>query len=288
MNLEAQTLLRPALTEHDHDRLDELDGRPLAVDRTAGMRRKNGRLLLDVGVDPHVDNHHHQEHHQVGRGPEDQVAPAEDGSQLWAVAQVADAVPAQTRHSPHEDGDGPHQHDQQGHPSLRQVAVDFPVHDRDVALQSYDQQVGQRGRETDVQKTLTEEVSLHCEFMRHLTRVEHEVNIRDASQEVRGGEVGEKIVERVVKPLVGDDSCYDHGIRDEDETAEERAHHLHQDELRFVPFIFSSDVLVEEGHGLIIVAADVRLVHFKGDSVKWVQENVRSQTITIHLSDNKS
>lgn len=82
MNLEAQTLLRPALTEHDHDCLDELDGRPLAVDRTAGMRRKNGRLLLDVGVDPHVDNHHHQEHHQVGRGPEDQVAPAEDGSQL--------------------------------------------------------------------------------------------------------------------------------------------------------------------------------------------------------------
>lgn len=143
MNLEALTLLRLALTEHNHDRLDELDGCPLAVDGTAGVRREHRRLLLDVGVDPHVDNHHHQEDHQVGRGPEDQVAPAEDGGELGAVAQVADAVPAQTRHSPHEDGDGPNQHNKQGHSSLRQVAVDFPVHDGDVALQSYDQQVSQ-------------------------------------------------------------------------------------------------------------------------------------------------
>lgn len=132
-----------APTEHNHNCLDELNGRPLAVDGAAGVWHEHRRLPLDVGVDPHVDGHHDEEHHQVGRRPEGQVAPAEDGSQLRAVAQVADAVPAQTRHGPHEDGDGPHEHDEQRHPPLCQVAVDFKVHDGDVALQSYHQQVRQ-------------------------------------------------------------------------------------------------------------------------------------------------
>lgn len=255
-------------TEHHHHRLDELDGRPLAVYGAARVRREHGRLLLDVGVDPQVDGHHHQEHHQVGHGPEDQVASAEDGGQLGAVVQVADAVPAEAGHSPHEDGDGPHQHDQQGHPPLRQVAVDFPVHDGDVALQGDDQQVGQRGREADVQESLPDEISFHRELPRHVARVEHEVHVRDASQEVRGGEVGEKVVEGVVEPLVGDDGSYDHGVGDQDETAEDRADDLYQDELRRLPVIVGASVVVEESHGLVIVTGAILLRHFGRVSVK--------------------
>lgn len=114
------------------------------------MRHQDQRLLLDVSVDPQVDGHHHEKRRQVRHRPEDQVTSAEDGSELGAVVQVTDAVPAQTGHSPQQDGDGPHQHDQQGHPPLRQVAVDFPIHDRNIALKSYDQKVSERGRETDV------------------------------------------------------------------------------------------------------------------------------------------
>lgn len=87
------------------------------------MWREHGRLLPDVGVYPQVDGHHDQEHHQVGDGPEDQVAAAEDGGQRGAEVQAADAVPAQTGHQPHQDGDAPHRHDQQRHTPLRQVTV---------------------------------------------------------------------------------------------------------------------------------------------------------------------
>lgn len=246
-----------ALTENHHDRLDELDGRPLAAYGAAGVRRQHGRLLLDIQINPYVNGHHDEKHHQVGHRPEDQVTPAEDGRQLRAVAQVADAVPAQAGHSAHEDRDGPHQHDQQGHPPLGQIAVDLPVHDRYVALQSDNQQVGEGGREADVQETLTDEVSLHRERPRHLARVEHEVHVGDPCQEVRGGEVGQQVVEGVVKPLVGDDGSYDHGIGGQDETAEDGAHDLHQDELRLVPFIFSATFVVEEAHRLVKVTAEV-------------------------------
>lgn len=232
------------------------------------MRRENRCLLLDVGVDPRVDGHYHEEQHQVRCGPEDQVAPAEDGGQLRAVAQVADAVPAQTRHGAHEDGDAPHQHDEQGHPPLCQVAVDSPVHDRDVALQSDYQQVGQRGRETDVQKALTDEVFFNCKFPRHLTGVKHQVHVRYARQEVRGSKVGQEIVEGIVKPLIGDDSSYDHGVGDQDETAEERADHLHQGEQGFVPLVISAGVIVEKAHGLIVMATVVLLVHFKKECLR--------------------
>lgn len=232
------------------------------------MRREHRHLPLDVGVDAHVDDHHDEEHHQVGRGPEDQVAPAEDRCQLRTFAQVADAVPAQTGNGTHEDGDGPHQHDEQGHPPLRQVAVDFPVHDRDVALQSYDQQVGQGGREADVQQTLTEKVSFDRERPWHLSRVEHEVHVGYPRQEVWGCQVGQKVVKRVMEAFVGDDGSYHHGIGDQDETAEQGAHHLHQDELCFVPLVFGTDVGVEEAHGLVVVAALVLIVHFKGKFLK--------------------
>lgn len=249
------------LTQHHHDRLDQLDGRPISVDRAAGVRHQHRRPSLDVGVDPHVDGHHHQEDHQVGHGPEDQVAPAEDGGQLGAVAQVADAVPAQTGHCAHENGDGPHRHDQQGHPPLRQVAMHFPVHHGDVALQGDDEQVCQRRRQADVQEALADQVSLNGEGPGHLARVKHEVDVRYAGQEVRGGETGQEIVKRVVKPLVGDDGSDDHGVGQQDEAAEEGAHHPHQDELRAVPFIAAAAVVVEEAHRLTIVTAEVRLGH---------------------------
>lgn len=99
------------------------------------MWAEHRRFPLDVGVNPQVDGHHDQEQNQVGHGPENQVAPAEDGRQLGAVLKVADAVPPQAGHGAHEDRDGPHQHDEQGHPPLGQVTVDLPVHHRDVALQ---------------------------------------------------------------------------------------------------------------------------------------------------------
>ena len=265
-----QTSERVSLTEHDHHRLDQLDRRPLAVDGAAGVRREHRGLPLDVAVDPHVDGHHDEEHHQVGHGPEDQVAPAEDRRQLGAVVQVADAVPAQTRHGPHEDGDAPHQHDEQGHPPLRQVAVGLEVHDGDVSLQSDDQQVGQRGREADVQQALAEKVFFDRQFVRRLPGVEHEVHVGDARQEVWGGEVGEQIVERVVEPLVGDDSSYDHGVGEQDETAEEGAHHLHQDQLSLIPLVFS--VMVEEAHGLIVMTALVLCGHFLWKEKEETQE----------------
>lgn len=103
---------------------------------------------------------------------------------------------------------------------------------------------------------------------RHLAGVKHEVHIRYACEEVRGSEVGQKIVERVVKPLVGDNSSYDHGVGHQDETAEERTHDLGQDELSFVPFIFLTTVVVEEDHGLFEMTGFVLLVHFIGQSVK--------------------
>lgn len=255
-------------TKHDHHCLDELNGRPLAIYGATGVRREHGRLLLDVCVDPHVDGHHDQENHQVRHGPEDQVAPAEDGSQLGAVAQVADAVPAQTGHGPHEDGNGPNKYDEQGNPPLCQVAVDFPVHDGDVALQCYHQQVSQRGWQTDVQQALADEVSFNCQLPRHFACVKHEVHVCYPCEEVWSGEVGQKVVEREVKPLVGDHSSYDHGIGDQDETAEEWAHHLDQDELCFVPFIFSANVGVEEPHGLIVMTGLVLLGHRRGKSVR--------------------
>lgn len=257
-----------APTKHNHHRLDELDGRPLAVDGAAGVHLEHHGLLLHVGVDPHVDADHDQEQDQVGARPEGEVAPREDGSQLGARAQVADAVPAQTGHGPHEYGDGPDQHDQQGHPPLSQVAVDLPVHDGDVALQSYDQQVGQRGRQADVQHALAEEVLVNRQLPWHIARVEHEVHVGDAREEVRGGEVGQKIVEGIVKSLVGDHGSYDHGVGEQNETAEQRAHHLHQDELSFVPVVLCAGVVVEEAHELVIVTGVVVTGHFRGDSEK--------------------
>lgn len=71
-----------------------------------------------------------------------------------------------------------------------------------------------------------------------------------------------------MKPLVGDDGSDDHSVGDQDETAEERAHDLNQNELRFVPFIFSATVVVEEAHGLVRMTAVVLLGHLRGGSVK--------------------
>lgn len=246
------------------------------------MLRHCRNLLPHVSINPQVDSHHDEKNHQVRNGPENQVALAKDGGQLGAVTEVTDAVPAQAGHRSHEEGDAPNQRDQQGHPSLGQVAVNLPFHHRNVALQSDHEQVSQRGGKADIQKSLADEVLRDGKRFGHFARVEHEVHICYACEEVRGGEVGQEIVERIVKPLVGDDSSDDHGVGGQDEAAEERTHNLGQDELGPVPFVFLTTVVVEEGHALVVMTAYILLGHFTGKLCEATTLQVR--TLNHHFT----
>lgn len=144
--------------------------------------------------------------------------------------------------------------------------MDFPVHYRDVALQSDDEKISQRRRETDIQKSLAEKVLANSERWRHITCVEHEVHVRYACQEVRGSKVGKKVVEGVVKPLIGYYSSNYHRVSNQDEDAEGGADHLDRDEHGAVQSLSLTDFVVEELHALIIIT--VILSHFVDQSVK--------------------
>lgn len=138
--------------------------------------------------------------------------------------------------------------------------MDLKAHDGDVSLQSDDKQVGQWGREADVQKTLAEEVSIHCKLPGDTPGVKHEVHVGYACEEVRGSEVGQEIVEGEMEPPVGDDGGDDQSVGEQDEAAEQAAHHLDQNELGIVPWIISFTlvsvaVAVEEIHDLVIMTA---------------------------------
>ncbi|KAA8589565.1 hypothetical protein FQN60_012930 [Etheostoma spectabile] len=84
---------------------------------------------------------------------------------------------------------------------------------------------------------------------------------------------------------------YNHGVRDQDETAEERAHHLHQDEIGFVPFILIV-AFVEEAHGLIIMTAVVLLGHFRavdgrGDSTER-EDKVETEKLSVFTFESSA
>lgn len=200
------------LTQYSHHSFNQFDRRPLAIYRSRRVSLQNHRLLHHIDVYPQIYAHHDEKKHQVGHRPKDEITPAKDGRQLGAQIQTANAVPAQTRHGAHEHRDTPHEDDQEGHPTFGEVTVHLPVHHRDVSLQGDHKKVGKRCREAYVEQTLPKKVDLYRQFVRHFSGVEHEIHVSDAGEEIRGRQVGEEIVERVVKPPVGDHRRDDQGI----------------------------------------------------------------------------
>lgn len=109
------------------------------------MWRQDIGFPLYIHVDPQVHHDHNEEGHEVGHSPENEVTPAINGGQGRAGRDVTEAIPAQRGDSPHKDGDGPDEQDEQRHPLFGQVAVDPHPHDRHVPFHGNNQQIGQGG-----------------------------------------------------------------------------------------------------------------------------------------------
>lgn len=259
-------------TENDDDGFGEIDHGLLVAGVEAGVFGHVRYLPLDIDEDVRVDHHHDEEDDQVGDGPEDQVAPAVEGCHAGALAQITQAVPAVGWDEAKQQGGDPNAADQNHHPLVGHCAVQLHGEDCLVPLHSDGQQVHHGGGQAGVQQALPDEPGAEGEPCCPGPRVEHEEHVGDASEEIRGRQVPQQVVDGVVEAPVDDDGGDDQQVGQEHDDADCQAQSNNQDILG--PPVGGQlllAVVVEKPHTLIVEAAGHRhsLLSERGLLQRW-------------------
>lgn len=259
------------LTQYNHHGFQEgHHGVSVASWSRAVPRHPHGPLAY-VDKDVGVQRHHDNKRHKVKHSPEHQVGIAIKRRHVGASLETAYAVPANAGDGPHDDGHGPYDDDHHHHAAVAHACVELHAEHGDVALDGDGQQVGHGRRQAGVDQALAKEPGGDGQATCVGPRVEHQVEVGQAGEEVSSCQVGHQVVDGEVEPPVDVDGDHHQEVceHDEDAHGDAQTHHQLADSVPVLSEGLAAAV-VEEGDGFIVVA--LFIIH-GGSGVFWKEKD---------------